>query len=91
MTHSNLALAYREAGCIAEAIALLDRTLPDSERTPGGTHPSTLAIPSYLAAVCQAAGSTADAPTARTRPFRWSAHTERTRPGAVLDPTGACC
>ena len=48
-------------GRTAEAIVLLERTLPDSERTLGSTHPATLAIRSYLAEACQAAGSMADA------------------------------
>ncbi|MGH3156065.1 MAG: tetratricopeptide repeat protein, partial [Streptosporangiaceae bacterium] len=41
-SRSNLASAYQEAGRVAEAIPLFERTLADRERVLGDTHPDTL-------------------------------------------------
>ena len=61
MTHSNLALAYREAGRSAEAIPLHERTLADRERLLGPDHPDTLQSRNNLANAyqdaCRAAGA----------------------------------
>ena len=53
---SNLAIAYREAGRLDEAIPLLERSLADSERILGADHPGTLAARSNLAGAYRVAG-----------------------------------
>ena len=44
-------MAYRAAGRLDEAIPLFERTLADSERVLGVTHPDTLASRNNLALV----------------------------------------
>ena len=41
-SHNNLAVAYRSAGRVSEAIPLFEQVLADSERVLGPDHPSTL-------------------------------------------------
>jgi tetratricopeptide (TPR) repeat protein len=58
---TNLAYAYRAAGRVAEAIALLERTLADREQVLGDTHPNTLVSRNNLATAYQAAGRVTEA------------------------------
>ena len=44
-SRNNLALAYQDAGRLAEAIPLFERTLTDLERVLGADHPYTLTSP----------------------------------------------
>ncbi len=53
---SNLAIAYREAGRLDEAIPLLERSFADSERILGPDHSGTLAARSNLAGAYRVAG-----------------------------------
>ena len=55
-SRNNLALAYRAAGRLEEAIPPYERTLADSERVLGETHPATLTSRNNLALAYQAAG-----------------------------------
>ena len=55
-SRNNLALAYRSAGRLDEAIPLLERTLADYERVLGETHPNTLTSRNNLALAYQDAG-----------------------------------
>ena len=48
--------AYQDAGRLAEAIPLFERTLADREQVLGDTHPDTLTSRNNLAAAYQAAG-----------------------------------
>jgi hypothetical protein len=57
-TRNNLANAYQDAGRTAEAIALHERNLVDSERVLG-THPDTLSTRGNLALAYRDAGRTA--------------------------------
>ena len=59
--HMNLAYAYRDAGRLAEAIPLFERTLADCEQILGDTHPNTLTLRNNLATAYQAAGRLAEA------------------------------
>ena len=60
-SRNNLALAYQDAGRLAEAIPLYERTLADFERVLGGTHPATLQSRNNLASAYQDAGRLAEA------------------------------
>jgi tetratricopeptide (TPR) repeat protein len=53
---NNLALAYRDAGRLDEAIPLCERTLADRERVLDETHPDTLGSRNNLALAYRAAG-----------------------------------
>ena len=66
-TRNNLALAYRDAGRLDEAIPLFERTLADRERVLGETHPSTLTSRNNLAATYQHAGRLDEAEGLRNR------------------------
>ena len=55
-SHNNLAVAYRSAGRLDEAIRLFERTLTDSERLLGPDHPHTLASWGNLASAYESAG-----------------------------------
>ena len=55
-SRNSLAVAYRDAGRIDEAIALYEQTLEDSTRILGPHHPSTLASRNSLAVAYQDAG-----------------------------------
>ncbi len=55
-SRNNLAVAYDNAGRLAEAIPLYERTLTDREQVLGDTHPDTLASRNNLAVAYQAAG-----------------------------------
>ncbi len=55
-SRNNLAAAYQDAGRLAEAIPLYERTLADRERVQGETHPDTLTSRNNLAYAYQAAG-----------------------------------
>ena len=55
-TRGNLAIAYRVAGRLDEAIPLLERSLADCERVLGPDHPDTLASRSNLAGAYRVAG-----------------------------------
>ena len=58
---NNLAVAYRDAGRLAEAISLHERTLADREQVLGDTHPGTLTSRNNLAGAYQDAGRLAEA------------------------------
>ena len=58
---NDLALAYREAGRVAEAVPLLERALAAEEQLLGAGHPSTLASRNNLGSVYRAAGRPAEA------------------------------
>src|SRR5262249_55313971 len=58
---SNLALAYKATGRLAEATELLERTLGGSERMLGAKHPDTLTVRGNLALAYKAARRTAEA------------------------------
>jgi tetratricopeptide (TPR) repeat protein/transcriptional regulator with XRE-family HTH domain len=60
-SRNNLAIAYQDAGRLAEAIPLYERTLADSERVLGSTHPATLQSRNNLASAYQDAGRLAEA------------------------------
>jgi hypothetical protein len=49
LSRNNLALAYQDAGHMAEAIRLLEQTLADFERLPGPNHPNTKVVRGNLA------------------------------------------
>jgi Tetratricopeptide repeat len=61
----NLAIAYRAAGRVAEAIPLLERTLADMERVLGPVHPDTRTSRINLANAHHAAGRAGNAPLRR--------------------------
>jgi hypothetical protein len=48
-SRNNLAMAYEDAGRVAEAIPLLERTLADSDRLLGPNHPTTDVVRGNLA------------------------------------------
>jgi hypothetical protein len=54
-SRNNLAAAYLNAGRVAEAIPLFERTMADMERVLGADHPDTLQSRNNLAAAYQAA------------------------------------
>ena len=58
---NDLARAYREAGRVADAIPLVERTLAAGERQFGADHPSTLASRNNLASAYRATGRPAEA------------------------------
>ena len=60
-SRNNLAYAYVEAGRVAEAIPLYERTLTDCERVLGDTHRDTLSSRHNLAYAYRAAGRLAEA------------------------------
>ncbi len=60
-SRNNLASAYAEAGRLAEAIPLLERTITDRETVLGDTHPDTLMSRNNLASAYQRAGRLAEA------------------------------
>jgi tetratricopeptide (TPR) repeat protein len=60
-SRNNLALAYREAGRVAEAIPLFEQTLADHERVLDRNHPATFTSRTNLATAYQAAGRVAEA------------------------------
>ena len=60
-SRNNLAAAYVEAGRLAEAIPLLERTLSDRETVLGDTEPDTLISRNNLASAYQRAGRLAEA------------------------------
>jgi tetratricopeptide (TPR) repeat protein len=66
-SRGNLAHAYQEAGRLAEALPLLERTLADFEQVLGPAHPDTLTSRGNLAAAYQAAGRTAEAEALRSQ------------------------
>jgi tetratricopeptide (TPR) repeat protein len=60
-SRNNLALAYRAAGRVAEAIPLFVQTLADRRRALGTDHPDTLISRNNLALAYEAAGRVAEA------------------------------
>lgn len=60
---SHLAFAYKQAGRLAEAISLFERTLADLKKLQGETHPDTLTARDNLAVAYQEAGGVAEAIT----------------------------
>ena len=58
---NDLALAYREAGRVAEAVPLLERALAAEEQLLGAGHPSTLASRNNLGSAYRATGRPAEA------------------------------
>jgi Tetratricopeptide repeat len=60
-SRNNLALAFKDAGRLAEALPLLERTLSDREQVLGDTHPDTLTSRNNLALAYQDAGRLAEA------------------------------
>jgi tetratricopeptide (TPR) repeat protein len=58
---NSLAIAYQDAGRVADAVALHEQTLAAFERRHGRNHPSTLASRNNLAEAYRAAGRTAEA------------------------------
>jgi tetratricopeptide (TPR) repeat protein len=58
---NSLAIAYQDAGRVADAAALHEHTLAAFERMHGRSHPSTLASRNNLAEAYRAAGRTAEA------------------------------
>ena len=58
---NDLAHAYREAGRVADAVPLVERTLAARERQFGADHPSTLASRNNLASAYRATGRPAEA------------------------------
>ncbi len=60
-TRHNLAGAYRDAGRVAEAIAIYEPVLADRERILGRAHPDTLATRRALAGSYRASGSDTEA------------------------------
>ena len=58
---NDLARAYREAGRVADAVPLVERTLAARERQFGADHPSTLASRNNLASAYRATGRPAEA------------------------------
>jgi tetratricopeptide (TPR) repeat protein len=61
VSRNNLALDYRDAGRLAEAVRLLARTLANYERPLGGEHPDTLRARNNLATGYWDAGRLAEA------------------------------
>ena len=55
-SRNNLAIAYRAAGRVAEAILLHEQTLADMEPVLGPDHPDSLVSRNNLAAAYQEAG-----------------------------------
>ena len=62
-SHANFPYAYRQAGWLAQAVALHERTLADQERLLGPDHPHTLASRTNLAYAYRQAGWLAKAIT----------------------------
>jgi hypothetical protein len=60
-SRNNLAMAYRAAGRLAEALPLYERTLADREQLLGDTHPDTLSCRNNLASAYYEAGRLAEA------------------------------
>jgi hypothetical protein len=60
-SRSNLAIGYRAAGRLDEAISLHKQTLAARERTLGPDHPDTLQSRHNLAVAYRAAGHTGEA------------------------------
>ena len=60
-SRADLARAYREAGQLADAVPLVERTLAARERLFGAGHPSTLASRNNLASAYRATGRPAEA------------------------------
>lgn len=60
-SRDNLAVAYRAAGRLAEAIPLFESTLRDREELLGSTHPDALASRNNLAVAYQGAGRLVEA------------------------------
>jgi len=60
-SRNNLALAYRMAGRLGEAVRLYERTLADSVRVLGDTHPGTLTSRNNLATAYRMAGRLGEA------------------------------
>ena len=60
-SRGNLAVAYREAGRIAEAIPLFERTVAARERVLGADHPDTINSRNNLAAAYREAGRVTEA------------------------------
>jgi len=60
-SRNDLARAYREAGRVADAVPLVERTLAARERQFGADHPSTLASRNNLASAYRATGRPAEA------------------------------
>ena len=60
-SRNDLARAYREAGRVADAVPLVERTLAARERLFGADHPSTLASRNNLASAYRATGGPAEA------------------------------
>ena len=58
---NDLALAYRAAGRVSEAVPLLERTLADRVRVLGEDHPEVMAARNNLALVYRAAGRVSEA------------------------------
>lgn len=56
VSRNNLALAYRAAGDLGQAISLIESTLSQSEQTLGDRHPDTLAVRNSLATAYHSAG-----------------------------------
>ena len=79
-SRNNLAVAYRDAGRLDEAIPLFERTLADRERVLGETHPDTLSSRNNLAIAYQDAGRLDEA-----IPLS-GAHPRRPRAGPGRDP-----
>jgi tetratricopeptide (TPR) repeat protein len=52
---NSLAIAYREAGRLAEAISMFEQVLPIRQRVLGEEHPDTLGTHNNLAIACQVA------------------------------------
>jgi tetratricopeptide (TPR) repeat protein len=72
----NLAIAYRDAGRVAEAMPLFERALADMERVLGADHPDTLSTRGNLALAYQDAGQVANRLSRR----RWWDLRRRTSP-----------
>ena len=62
-SHASFPYAYRQAGWLAQAVALHERTLADQERLLGPDHPHTLAARTNLAYTYRQAGFLAKAIT----------------------------
>ena len=60
-SRNDLARAYRNAGRVADAVPLVERTLAARERLFGADHPGTLASRNNLASAYRATGRPAEA------------------------------
>ncbi|OMG34655.1 tetratricopeptide repeat protein, partial [Actinomyces naeslundii] len=67
-TQDNLAIAYRTAGRLDEAIPLFEQTLEDFENLFGPNHTDTLTTQANLANAYRAAGRIEDAEKLFERP-----------------------